>query len=166
MDPGPAQPQVTVTPAGPEDAGELLTLQRAAYVTEARIYGDPELPALVQTLEDLRTELGSVTALKATAGHRIVGAVRAHVTGRVLHVGRLTVAPDWQGRGIGSRLLAAVEDHHRGAADTATLFTGHLSAGNLAMYARRGYTEDRSQQLRPGVELVYLTKSQRGPPQP
>ena len=159
MDHPPAQPEVTVTPAGPEDAGELLTLQRAAYATEARIYRDPELPALVQTLDELRTELRSVTALKATAGHRIVGAVRAHVTGSVLHVGRLTVAPDWQGRGIGSRLLAAVEDRHRGAAETATLFTGHLSVGNLAMYARRGYTEHHREQLRPGVELVHLTRS-------
>ena len=37
----PVQHQVTVTLAGVEDAGELLTLQRAAYVTEARVYGDP-----------------------------------------------------------------------------------------------------------------------------
>ena len=163
MDLDPSPLEVTVTLAGPEDAGELLTLQRAAYATEARIYREPELPALVQTLQALRTELGSVTALKATAGHRIVGAVRAHVEGTVLHVGRLTVAPDWQGRGVGSRLLAAVEDHHAEEADTATLFTGHLSAGNLSMYARRGYIEARRERLRPGVELVYLTKSLREP---
>lgn len=37
------------------DAGELLTLQRAAYVSEARIYGGPELPPLVQSLDERRT---------------------------------------------------------------------------------------------------------------
>ena len=30
-----------IEPAGPADAGELLTLQRAAYVTEAQLYDDP-----------------------------------------------------------------------------------------------------------------------------
>lgn len=149
---------VVIAPVVAGDAGELLTLQRAAYATEARIYGDPELPALTQTLPELQTELAAATAWKASVGHRIVGAVRARVQGTVLHVGRLTVAPDWQGYGIGSRLLTAVESHHGAAVDTAALFTGHLSAANLAMYTRRGYLEQRREQLRPGVMLVHLTK--------
>ncbi|HUG86944.1 MAG TPA: hypothetical protein VMM13_20410 [Euzebya sp.] len=40
----------TIRAAGPEDAREMLTLQRAAYVTEAQLYDDPNLPALTQTL--------------------------------------------------------------------------------------------------------------------
>lgn len=149
---------VVIAPVVSEDAGELLTLQRAAYATEARIYGDPELPALTQTLPELQAELATGTALKATVGHRIVGAVRALVEGTVLHVGRLTVAPDWQGRGVGSRLLSAIERHHGDQVDTAALFTGHLSAANLAMYARRGYREQRREPLSPGVVLVHLAK--------
>ena len=35
---------VELTQLSPADAGELLTLQRAAYATEAQIYGDPFLP--------------------------------------------------------------------------------------------------------------------------
>jgi len=149
---------VIVAPVMAEDAGELLTLQRAAYATEARLYGDPELPALTQTLPELQAELATTTALKASAGHRIVGAVRAHVEGTVLHVGRLTVAPDWQGCGIGSRLLTAVESHHGDQVETAALFTGHLSEANLTMYARRGYRQQRREQLHPGVVLVHLAK--------
>lgn len=144
-----------------EDAGELLTLQRAAYATEARLYGDPELPALTQSLPELQSELLTVTALKATVGRRIVGAVRARVEGETVHVGRLTVAPGWQGRGIGSRLLSAIESQHMDHVGTAALFTGHLSEANLAMYARRGYCEQRREQLRPGVVLVHMAKSLR-----
>jgi len=162
MSPEPRPPRdVTIASAAAEDAGELLTLQRAAYTTEARLYGDPELPALTQTLFELQEELASVVALKATAGHRLVGAVRAHVDGTVLHIGRLVVAPDWQGRGVGSRLLAAVEEHRGDHVSTAALFTGHLSAANLVLYARRGYLERRREQLRPGVVLVHLTKALR-----
>lgn len=69
--------ELQVERAGMADAGELLTLQRAAYVTEARLYGDPELPPLTQSLADLRDELRSAVALKAVVRHRIVGAVRA-----------------------------------------------------------------------------------------
>lgn len=140
------------------DAGELLTLQRAAYATEARIYGDPALPALTQTLEEVQQELDTAVALKAMDGSRMVGAVRAHIEGSVLHIGRLTVAPDWQGRGVGSRLLTEIEGSRRDEVDSATLFTGHLSDANLRLYVRRGYVEQRREELRPGVILVHLTK--------
>lgn len=150
---------VVANPASAHEVGELLTLQRAAYASEARIYRDPELPALTQTLPELINEMAINTTLRSTIGHRVVGAVRARLDGTVLHIGRLAVAPDLQGRGIGSLLLAAVEDHHRPGARTAALFTGHLSAANLAMYTARGYREQRREPLHDGVELVHLTKT-------
>ena len=93
---------VGIAPATAEDAGELLTLQRA-YVTEAQLYDDLRLPALVQTLDQLRAELTTGGGLVAREGARLVGAVRFRLDGDVLHVGRLTVAPDRQGAGIGTR---------------------------------------------------------------
>jgi chorismate mutase/predicted N-acetyltransferase YhbS len=149
-----------IEPVRIEDAGELLTLQRAAYATEARIYGDPDLPALVQTLDELVAELRQGIAFKATDGHRIVGAVRGRVEGDLLHIGRLTVAPDRQGRGLGTALLTAIEGAVP-AARRATLFTGHLSTANLRLYERLGYIEERREPLRPRVHLVHLTKPLR-----
>lgn len=101
-------------------------------------------------------------ALKAVVGHRMVGAVRGRIDGSVLHIGRLTVAPDWQGRGVGSRLLREIEDRRPDGVGTATLFTGHRSEANLRLYARRGYVEQRREELRPGVVLVHLTKPLTG----
>ena len=49
----------SVVRLGVADAGELLTLQRAAYVTEAQLHEDLRLPPLVQTLDQLRTELAA-----------------------------------------------------------------------------------------------------------
>ncbi|HEX8932793.1 MAG TPA: GNAT family N-acetyltransferase, partial [Pseudonocardiaceae bacterium] len=150
--------ELRVERAGIEDAGELLTLQRAAYVTEARLYGDPELPGLTQTLDELVDELRSVVALKAVVDHRIVGAVRARVDGSVLRIGRLTVSPDWQGRGVGSRLLDEIENQPDLGVDRAALFTGHRSAGNLRLYARHGYREERREKVHERLVLVHLTK--------
>jgi GNAT superfamily N-acetyltransferase len=141
-----------------EDAGEVLTLQRAAYVSEARIYHDPQLPALTQTLPELEAELAAGLGLAARCGHRIVGAVRARLADEVIHIGRLTVAPDWQGRGLGARLLAEMEASAPARITTAALFTGHLSEANLRLYARCGYQEQRREELKPGLVLIHLTK--------
>ncbi|WP_350246446.1 hypothetical protein RBB84_18830 [Rhodococcus sp. D-6] len=61
------------------DAGQLLTLQRAAYVAEAQAHRDLELPPLTETLDELITELvqPAVTALgiRDDTG-RLIAAVR------------------------------------------------------------------------------------------
>lgn len=142
------------------DAGEVLTLQRAAYVTEAQLYDDMRLPALTQSLDELRAELQEGFAFKATlATGRLVGAVRARLDDGTLHVGRLTVAPDQQGKGIGGALLQRMEREAPVGTETYALFTGHLSSANLRLYERHGYLEVRRKALHPGVTLVHLEKS-------
>ena len=161
------QDGLTIGPASAMDAGEVLTLQRAAYVTEAQLYDDVRLPALTQFLDDLRGELQQGLAFKATlASDRVVGAVRARFGGGILHVGRLTVAPDQQGKGIGSALLQRVERDAPAGTTTCALFTGHLSGANLRLYERHGYLEVRREALRPGVTLVHLEKAVRVPDAP
>lgn len=150
---------LVISPVGPADPGEVLTLQRAAYVTEAQLYGDCFLPALTQSLQELQTELAEGFALKAVRDGRIIGAIRARRDGCVWHIGRLTVAPDAQGQGIGTRLLTELERHAPDGIERFTLFTGHLSVANTRLYQRLGYEESRREVLKPGVELVYLDKA-------
>ncbi len=132
-----------------------MTLQRAAYATEAQIYNDPFLPALTQSLAEVEDELHGF-ALGMRIDARLVGAVRWTVEDGVAHIGRLTIAPDMQGRGLGTRLLRAVEESS-GVADF-ELFTGHMSEGNIRLYQREGYVPTRREQLSENVELVYLRK--------
>jgi ribosomal protein S18 acetylase RimI-like enzyme len=147
-----------IAPVGLDDVGEILTLQRAAYVTEAQLYDDCRLPPLTQTYQELETELEQGFALKAVRGTRIVGAGRAHRDGPVWRIGRLTVAPDAQGQGIGTRLLTGLEQHAPAGIERFALFTGHLSTANLSLYQRLGYCESAREPLGPGVELVHLDK--------
>ena len=69
---------VRIDLVGVDDVGELLTLRRAAFVTEAQLYNDPHLPALTQTLEELKEDLETpgVITLGAWSGHRLVGTIR------------------------------------------------------------------------------------------
>lgn len=57
-----------IAPVGPDDVGEILTLQRAAYVTEAQLYDDCRLPPLTQTYQELEAELTHGFALKTVRG--------------------------------------------------------------------------------------------------
>lgn len=147
---------VVVRPMVADDVGAVLAVQRAAFAIEARLYGDPSLPPLQELREQLLADLDRSLGLVALDGDRLVGSVRVLVDGASLHIARLSVAPDQQGRGLGALLLAQAE----AVADAkeALLFTGHLSASNLRLYARAGYVEQRRVPVDERVTLVYLRK--------
>ena len=150
---------VTTRPIEPRDAGEVMTLQRAAFVQEALIYGSPEMPPLTQTLDEVESELRENIGVVALDGTRMIGALRARVDGDLLLVGRIAIAPDRAGEGIGSALLEAVE--RRGAeagATEAELFTGSLSEANLRLYERLGYRETQRVPGDDGTAQVFLRK--------
>lgn len=152
-------PPFTIRPIEPSDAGEVLTVQRAAFVAEALIYGDPDMAPLTQTLEEVEFELRENLGCVAIAGTRLVGVARAVADGELLLVGRIAIAPDQQGEGIGSRLLEAVE--HRGAQSgcrRAELFTGSLSTQNIALYESLGYRESARIDQGDGTAQVFLQK--------
>lgn len=139
------------------DLPEVLELQRAAYQSEARLYDDYSIPPMTQTLAELCAEFGRSTFLKALAADRIIGSVRSSVNGDTCHVGRLIVHPNCQGRGIGTRLMAAIEALAP-AVRRFELFTGHASEGNLRLYERLGYRRFREEQIKPGLTFIYLEK--------
>lgn len=159
-----------LTVLGPDDAGEVLTLQRAAYVTEAQAHGDLTLPPPRQSLSELVTELGRPDVLALgwrDDGGRLLAAVRVTVLaaegtagdGTVAELGRLSVVPDRQGQGLGSRLLAAVEDRLPTGVTEVRLFTGERSEANLRLYRRHGYAETHRTPTPAGYSLVHLVKA-------
>lgn len=150
---------ILIHPIVAADAGQVLTLQRAAYVTEAQIYDDPFLPALIQDLASLEAELAVSIGLKAVdASYRVVGAIRMALDGSTGRIGRLVVAPDWQGRRVGTALLKAVQGVAPAAVTRFELFTGHRSVDNIRLYERCGFTRYSERALTPDVRLVFLAR--------
>jgi predicted N-acetyltransferase YhbS len=147
---------VTVRPMVAGDVDAVLSVQRAAFTVEAQLYDDPSLPPLLESRDQLIADLDRSHGLVALDGDRVVGSVRVRMEGTSLHIARLSVAPDQQGRGLGTLLLARAESV--AAAEEALLFTGHLSASNLRLYARAGYVEQRRVRVDERVTLVYLRK--------
>ncbi|KAF0815337.1 hypothetical protein IGB42_00418 [Andreprevotia sp. IGB-42] len=153
--------QPAICAAHPEDAAEILALQKLAYQSEATLYNDWTLPPLVQTLPELQAEFATATVLKTQLGDQIVGAVRAVARDEdgqtVCAIGRLIVHPDYQRRGIGSALLHSIEACFPGAARH-VLFTGSKSTANIRLYQHHGYRISHTQRLSAAVELVFLEK--------
>jgi GNAT superfamily N-acetyltransferase len=148
----------TIGPADDSDAGELWTLQRAAFVDEARELANPFIPPLNETFDQLRAALSEVTFLKAVDGTRIVGAGRLRVGDTAAWIERLAVAPDQQGRGIGSALMIALEA--RAPVDTTRfeLYTAQLRSMNVEFYRRHGYAEIERIHDSSGVAVVHFAK--------
>ncbi len=145
---------VEVRGAEPADAAELYVLQLACWVQEQHDNPGVRIPALHESLDDVRAWLARDTVLVARSSGRLVGAVRASLDGAAWEIGRLMVAPDLAGRGLGRALLARIEAMAPSAATSYALFTGTGSARNQRMYKKAGYR--LRGEVEPGV--VRLTK--------
>ncbi|MBI5960584.1 MAG: GNAT family N-acetyltransferase [Chloroflexi bacterium] len=148
---------MTIERATVQDAPEILALQKLAYQSEAALYNDDSIPPLTQTLENLIERFQIEVCLKALLDGQIVGSVRAYEENGTCYIGRLTVHPDCQNRGIGSRLMHEIERHFE-SVQRYELFTGDRSERNLYLYQKLGYQVFCSRPLNDVVTLVYLEK--------
>jgi GNAT superfamily N-acetyltransferase len=73
-------------------------------------------------------------------------------------VNRVAVAPDWQGRGLGTALIEHVHATLPATVTQTELFTGSRSLANLRLYERLGYTEFDRTPLPTGYELVRMQR--------
>jgi predicted N-acetyltransferase YhbS len=154
----PQMNDLRVLPAELQDASAILDLQRRAYESEAKLYNDWSIPPLTQTLEELVAEFQTNLLLKAVSAARLVGSVRARENTKIVQIGRLVVEPSFQGQGIGSRLLQAIEAAFPSTGEF-QLFTGSRSVGNIALYKRHGYAVTHEKVLSPSVTLVCMSKA-------
>ncbi|MEU5909089.1 bifunctional NAD(P)H-dependent oxidoreductase/GNAT family N-acetyltransferase [Micromonospora sp. NPDC047527] len=128
-----------LTTAQPDDLAELLVLQRCCWVQEALANDTLDLAPLRETLDELRESMPTWQLWCVRRHGRLVAAVRARAHERAWLIGRLMVAPDQAGNGIGTWLLTHVEQQAPQKAEHYELFTGRRSNRNIRLYERAGY---------------------------
>lgn len=149
--------------ATPADAGEIATLQKACWL---EVVAQPQhwWGAPAETVDEVRADLGRWTTHTFRSGGRLVASLRVRRDPddeTVWQIGRLMVAPDLQGRGIGRALLAQAEALAPDDVRTCWLNTGADQQRLLRMYKKAGYRP-----VGPGAEpgTVDLTKRRRSTP--
>ncbi|MEV4715136.1 GNAT family N-acetyltransferase [Micromonospora sp. NPDC049374] len=147
---------LTLREARAGDLAELLVLQRCCWVQEAVVNDTLDLAPLRETIDDLRASLATWRWWCVRRDGRLVAAVRARVHERAWLIGRLMVAPDQAGNGIGSWLLSYAEGQAPEQTTHCTLFTGHRSTRNISLYERAGYTRTATADTPP--DSVHLSK--------
>ena len=162
-------PSRTLTVAGIEDAevrtatasdaGEILTLQLACWVGEAHANEMLDIPPLREDLAGVQAWIATWTTFVVRSGPRLVAAARARLDDDTWDIGRLMVAPDLRGRGLGRWLLGYVESAAPPDARRLSLVTGARSERTLRMCKKAGYRFDRVQPDDAGV--VRLSKPLR-----
>jgi ribosomal protein S18 acetylase RimI-like enzyme len=148
---------IAICDASEADAVAIRKIQRLAFHGQGILYNDFTLPPLVQSLEELIRDFKTYVFLKALYQGKIVGSVRGRAEGVTCFISRLIVHPDHQSKGIGRKLMHALEDRF----DTVhryELYTGHKSERNLALYNSLGYHEYDRKPQSDTVMLVCMEK--------
>jgi ribosomal protein S18 acetylase RimI-like enzyme len=161
--------KIEIKQASLEDADMILQLQIQAYLTEAEIYNDYSIPPLIQSFNEIKQEFSQQIFLKAIkkgeeedeeGGDQtmtIVGSVRAYHERGTAYIRRLIVKPEYQNKGVGTKLMQAIEQHFK-FANRYELFTGHKSTRNLHLYQKLGYYEFKRVPVNESLTMVFLEK--------
>jgi putative acetyltransferase len=138
---------VVIRSAEPEDAARIAALLGQPGVAEGLLQ-TPDAPN-ASRLEYHQKVEPHACRLVAVAGEEVVGSAGLHVAGpalRRMHVRSLglCVAPEWQGRGVGRKLLARLLDWADNWAGVLRVEL-HVHADNeraMALYRSMGFVEE------------------------
>lgn len=148
---------ILIKKAQKEDLEEILKLQYLAYQSEAKLFGNMDIPPLKQTIEEVYDEFQKGAILKAVDdGGVIIGSVRAYQDGGTVYIGKLMVHPSKQGQGIGTQLLLEMEKQYPN--QRYELFTSTRSEKNIALYQKLGYKIYDEEQVTEELRFVYMEK--------
>ncbi len=147
---------ITIRDATIEDIDSILTIQKKAYLFQAKKYDDYDMAPMIETVDEVKKVLKSHIILVAVIDEQIVGSIRLIKTGAEAEIKRLSVDDDWQGNGIGHMLMDVVELQDQ-SIKRLWLLTGSKSYRSINMYKKFGYKLYK-EETHKDYTLVFLEK--------
>lgn len=142
-----------------QDLEQILQLQKRAFHGQALIYNDFSLPPLTQTIDDLKKEFREKSIYKLKQDGKIIASIRCNIKDNILYIEKLIVDPDFQNRGIGTKIMTDIEKRYSSYVNRYSLFTGDKSARNIHLYKKLGYKEIRQEPTNRDFKLIYMEKN-------
>jgi len=131
---------VEVRIAKPEDSGAIAEVLGEAFGMYRKHYTADAFAVVTPLADEITRRLDEGPQWVATMGDKIVGTVSVTVDEGDLYVRSLAVAPEAQGRGVGHKLLDAIDEYAAGTKfDRIFLYTTYFSAGAKELYEKHGY---------------------------
>ena len=120
---------------------ELLDIIRASFAYMDGVI-DPPSSVHRLTARSLQAKAAVELGFLATAGDEIAGCAFLAEKDDHCYLGKLAVAPAWQGRGIGRMLMQAAEEHTRQIGKPILELQTRVELdGNQRLFARLGFVE-------------------------
>lgn len=152
------QGDLEIRPARAEDAPAITECVAVAYRHYIARIGKPPGPML----DDYKKVIQQHHVLVLTEEANIIGVLVLIRQLQSLLVDNVAVHPDYQGKGLGRKLMAlAEEEARRLGLTTVTLYTHERMTENIELYKRLGYTESE-RKTEQGYQRIYMQKSVQG----
>jgi GNAT superfamily N-acetyltransferase len=132
--------EIEIRSAHDSDAAAILECLAIAFAPYCREYTPAAFEDTILTPAALRVRLQQMQVLVAVSGGRIVGTVSGICIIEEGHLRGMAVLPEWCGRGVAAKLLAAIEHTlvSRGC-KRITLDTTQPLRGAMKFYEKNGY---------------------------
>jgi ribosomal protein S18 acetylase RimI-like enzyme len=140
------------------DIKSILNLQKLAFYQRGLDCNNMNLKPLVESLDEFTLSFHDFKYIKATIDNVLVGSARANELNGTCYISRLFVHPEYQGKGIGSKLLLEIEKHFRQKVKRFELFTGETNKKSISIYKNLGYSVFRRSDDYE-VPIVFLEKN-------
>src|SRR5689334_17882624 len=140
----------------PADAESIRELTRAAYAKWVPLIGREPKPMGADYEAALRQHRFDLLYIQ----NLLAGLIETVDQHKQLLIGNVAVAPDFQGRGLGSMLMAHAEEIalYLGH-DRIWLYTNQRFTENIAFYLKLGYRVEREEDVGGGTIKVDMSKS-------
>jgi GNAT superfamily N-acetyltransferase len=147
--------ELTFRRAAEHDAETVRDLTHAAYAKWVPVIGRKPKPMNADYEHAVRAHVIELAYVDGA----LAGLIELIPAADHLLLENLAVAPAHQGKGIGRRLMARVEELARAQSfPTVRLYTNKAFTTNLAFYQELGYAIEREEPIKTGGFLVHFLK--------
>ena len=132
---------LSIRAADAADAAGIVTCLETAFAPYRSLYTPAPYADTIPHIDGILRRIAAMHVLVAVAGDQVVGTIAGAVNDRGEgHLRGMAVSPEWQGSGIASQLLVAIEDYLRARnCRRVTLDTTLPLDQALRFYQRHGY---------------------------